>query len=194
MHRILTLAGALVGVTALLGAALSVAAPAEKRSGVDKGGMLSAFHPTHVSGPDKKTNTCPVCKYPSNPAIQVWMNNDDPKNVGALVEALEKMARTHADKRLKVFVVFLPTNGESPGTMEARLSKLASQKRIEHVALTYLPSLKDEAISDYEINTDAKVKNTLFVYKNRRVDTKFVNFVADAKGLEALNAALKRVL
>ena len=71
---------------------------------------------------------------------------------------------------------------------------MAAQEKLQNVALVYLPGPTDEAVKDYEINTDAKVKNTVFVYKSRKVKAKFVNFVADKKGTDTLETAIKGVL
>ena len=126
--------------------------------------------------------------------MQAWINSDDSKNVAALVATLEKAAKENASKRLKAFVVFINPAKESAEIMEKRLAKLATSEKVEIVALTYLPGPSDEAVSAYRINTDPKVKNTIFVYKNRTVDTKFVNFTADAKGLQELHSAIKKIL
>ena len=58
-------------------------------SGVKAGGSVSAFEPYHVTGVDRGTNTCPVCKYGAEPAAQVWVNADDSKNVASIARALE---------------------------------------------------------------------------------------------------------
>ncbi len=193
------LTGALAGVLALSGLGLSRAmAPAEKagglRSGVPIGGMLSAFDPRHVTGADKNTNTCPVCKYPTNPAVQVWINNDDEKNVTAIAEDLEKATQANADKKMKAFLIFINPDKVAGDAMTHRLTKLASETKVKNVVLAYLPGPDHPAVGEYQINTDPGVKNTVFVYRNRKVNTKFVNFVADKKGLEELNAAIKKVV
>ena len=46
----------LIGVTV----ATASHAVAPLRSGVEKGGYLAPFNPTHVAGPDKGTSMCPV--------------------------------------------------------------------------------------------------------------------------------------
>ena len=194
MRPIAKLSGALLGTLALTGAMLSLTLAAELKSGVDKGGMLSAYHPRHVSGPDKNTDTCPVCKYPTNPAVQVWVNTDDVKNVAAIAETLEKTARANADKKFKAFVVFMNPNKETPEAIEKQLQAMAKKDKLERVTLAYLSGPDDDAVKEYEINTAPQVKNTVFVYRNRKVETKFINLVADKKGQEALTSALQTVL
>ncbi len=195
MNRISQLsAAALAGTLAIAGASLSSALTGELNSGVEKGGMLSAFHPKHISGPDKKTSTCPVCKYPQNPAVQIWVNNDDPQNVETLVNTLEKSLKANSDKKMKAFVIYLNPTKKSAKTLTSDLEGVARKNKIERVSLAYLASPKDDAIKEYKINTDAKIKNTVFVYKEREVKSKFVNLVADEKGLEELNSAISEVL
>jgi protocatechuate 3,4-dioxygenase beta subunit len=186
--------GVFAGAVALVGAALSLALADEVKSGVAKGEMLSAYHPTHVTGPDKNTDTCPVCKYPFNPGVQVWVNDDSAQNVEKIVSVLEKAATKHADKKLKAFVVFINPKAEPSSAMKTRLASLAEKEKVANVSLVYLPGPKNEAVSEYQINTDPKVKNTIFVYKARKVDTKFVNFVADENGIKSLKSAIKNVL
>jgi protocatechuate 3,4-dioxygenase beta subunit len=193
------LSGALVGVLALGGLGLSRAmSPAEKagglKSGVDKGALLAAFHPTHVTGADRNTDTCPVCNYPTNPAVQVWINKDDTKNIVTIAETLEKATTANADKKMKAFIVFINPDKASKAEMTQRLDKLAGEAKLKNVALVYLPGPNDEAVGEYHINTNPSIKNTVFVYKARQVDTKFINFVANKQGQEALNAAIKTVV
>ena len=190
----LFLTGALAATLTVGGLAMSLANSPEPKSGVAVGGMLSAYHPKHVSGADKQTDTCPVCKYPTNPAVQVWVNTDDPKNVEQIAETLEKVAKANADKKFKAFVVFINPNKEQDGKFGKQLTALAAKDKLQNVALAYLPGPDAEAVKEYEINTDPSVKNTVFVYKERKVNAKFVNLTADKKGTDTLQAAIKDVL
>ena len=195
MRRINSLlTGALAATLTLSGLTLSLAKPGDAKSGVPVGGVLSAFTPHHVSGADKQTDTCPVCKYPFNPAVQVWVNTDDPKNVAQIADTLEKVAKANANKKFKAFVVFINPNKQAGDKLGKQLEGIASKENLQNVALVYLPGPSDEAVKDYEINTDAKVKNTVFVYKSRKVNAKFVNLVADKKGVDTLETAIKGVL
>lgn len=45
----------------------------------------------------------------------------------------------------------------------------------------------------YKVNLDPEVKNTIIVYRNKKVTAKFVNLKADEKGLSELKAALEAV-
>lgn len=185
-------------ILALLGsltlAAMALAGPEAPTSGVGKGAALPAYNPSHVTGPDKGTSTCPVCKYPRNPAVQVWINNDDEKNVVALASELEKIAKANASAKFKAFVVYLNPDRESADRISARLQNLGNKLKLEQVSLVYLPGPDHPAVKGYGINVDPSVRNTVFVYKERTVESKFVNLKADEKGLAALREAVAKVI
>ena len=185
--------GVLAGTLAILGGAASLAFAPKVNSGVEAGETLSAFQPHHVTGANKNSDTCPVCMYPQNPAVQVWINGDDEKNVRALVRNLEQETIANKAKKFKAFVVFINPQRQSAHVMNAKLAKIGAEEKLKNVALAYLLGPKDTAVTDYKINTAETVKNTVFVYRARKVATKFVNFTADAADLKALDAAISQV-
>ncbi len=193
MRHFKTGVGAIAGTLAILGGAASLAFSPKTVSGVEKGETLSAFQPHHVTGADKNSDTCPVCSYPKNPAVQVWVNGDDEQNVRAVVRNLERETVANKAKKFKAFVVFINPRHESAAVMNAKLAKLGAEEKIKNVALAYLSGPADPAIADYKINTDATVRNTVFVYRARKVAAKFVNFTADASDLKTLDAAIAQV-
>jgi len=159
------------------------------KSGPEVGAMVFAFEPTHVTGPDAGTDTCPVCKYGNTPAVQVWVHGDSASNVAKIVKVLE--AKTAANPAgLKAFVVEV-IDKSATKTTEKQLKGLAKSAAAKHVALTYVAK-DNSAVSDYEINLGTQVKNTVFVYRNRKVIAKWVNLTADAKGTAALDAAVTK--
>ena len=186
-------AGAIAGTLAILGGAASLAFAPKLNSGVEAGETLSAFQPHHVTGANKNSDTCPVCMYPQNPAVQVWVNGDDEKNVRALVRNLEQETTANKAKKFKAFVVFINPQRQSASVMNAKLAKIGAEEKLKNVALAYLPGPTDPAVTDYKINTAETVKNTVFVYRARKVATKFVNFTADAADLKTLDAAISQV-
>lgn len=183
---------AIVGVAAFAVSAIS--APEGPTSGVNLGAKLPAYSPTHVTGPDKGTATCPVCKYPRNPAVQVWVNTDNDKNVAALATALEQAAAQHADAKFKAFVVFVNRDKVEGEKLQTRLQELGRRLKLTNVSLVYLNGPENVAVKGYGINTDPAVRNTIFVYRNRTVHSKFVNMKADDKGVAALQTAIEQVL
>lgn len=171
-------------------------------SGLNVGDMLPAYDPKHVTGADKNTKTCPVCKYGPLPAVQVWLSNDKSDAAVAIAKTLEaEMISANKDSlKLKAFMVFTqggsdPANNccATPDILEATLSKLAETNGIKNVALAWLPS-DAEAFKAYKINRDPAVENTVFVYKGRKVIAKFVNMKGKKKDLANLQAAVQKIL
>lgn len=194
MRAIRSAFGGLLLAAALLPASAETPKTAPLASGIDRGGMLPAYHPVHVAGPDRDTKTCPVCKYGARPAVQVWVNTDDLKNVAGIVASLETAVAAHKDRELKAFVTFFNHRGQSTEEFEQSLRQMAEKHGVKNVAIAYLPGgPKDPAVKGHKINTDEAVRNTVFVYRDRKVAARFVNLTADEKGLEQLQAAIKQV-
>lgn len=155
-------------------------------SGLKVGEMTSAFEPTHVAGPDKGTETCPVCKYGNAPAVQIWHKGDTDENIVAMINHLETKV-VNSKKDLKAFTIRLSECEKCvEGTVE-----MSKKLKATHVGVTYLP-ITDPGVELYKINTEPAVKNTVMVYKNRKVVATFVNLKADEAGFKQLDAALAK--
>ncbi len=126
--------------------------------------------------------------------MQVWINADDPKNVAAIGEALEKAVKANQSKQLKGFLIFIKPNGRSVQSLSSDMKNLAADKKLDGLGLAYVSGPRDEGVSLYKINTDEKVKNTIFVYRDKTLAAKLVNLLADDKGLAALDSAIQQVL
>lgn len=177
----------LLGITALAAMAVPVFALAPATSGLAVGESVTPFHPMHVSGPDAGTDTCPPCKYGNRPAVQVWANMDDAANLQAIAKNLSGKVASSKNE-LKAFVINLTHCDKCiDGT-----KSMAAKSKLDNIAFTYLPS-DSEFVKNYKVNTESEVKNTVFVYKNKKVVAKFVNLKADEKGLKELNAAIAKI-
>ncbi|GAB4469799.1 MAG: hypothetical protein OHK0029_42490 [Armatimonadaceae bacterium] len=178
--------------TFLIGAvAAAVAIPAFAAgvtSGLKPGQSVSPFHPKHLAGPLAGTDKCFPCTFQNRPQVQVWVNGDDAKNVTTIASNLSKAMKTHSDKEFKALVVFLTTPQNATKT-EALVKAAAKMPETKGVGMAILDS-KDEAVSNYKVNTSADVKNTVFVYKDWKVANTFVNLKADNKGIGELNQAI----
>jgi hypothetical protein len=173
---------------AILGLALIAGVGAN--SGLDKGELVTPFHPTHVTGAHKGTDACPPCTYGMLPQIQVWVNKDNGKNVEKIVKTLDEAMVANKDKKLKAFVIFVDKDGAKH---EAEIASIAENQKAKDVMLAHI-SPDNEAVSAYKVNTSADVKNTVMLYRNRAVTAKHVNFVADEKGLATLKADISELL
>ena len=119
--------------------------------------------------------------------MQVWINTDDMATAASIGELLQKAVDDHSQKQFKGFLIFI----NAPA---ADIEKLASDKKLERIGLARLTGgTSDSAIASYQINTGSNIKNTVFVYKNRKVAEKFVNLSADKDGLAKLQAAIDKV-
>lgn len=186
MFRKLTLSSLLVAAVAL-----PVLAFNNTNSGLNVGEVVTPFHPKHVAGPDKGTDTCPPCKYGSRPAVQVWVNGDEFRNVKAIAKAVSSAVDSKKDAQFKGFVVFV-VDKEMAGAWATRLEKMAEIEKLTNIGITVLEK-GNEAIANYKVNTDAEVKNTIFLYKDKKVSQKFVNLKADEAGMADLSKAIEQI-
>jgi protocatechuate 3,4-dioxygenase beta subunit len=188
------LVAALGTMLAVIGLTVGVALAHPPESGVPVGEMLLSIRPRHVSGPDRGTNVCPLCQYPDNPAVQVWVNGDDERNVAAIAAALDAQVGEKPAARLKAFVVYANAARQPDDQLLARLEPVAARSGLKRVAFVFITSGDLVAVRDNSINVDPAVRNTVFVYKQRKVAAKFVNLTADSRGLAALRAAVSAIV
>lgn len=164
------------------------------RSGLQPGEMANAFDPHHITGPEKGTDTCMVCKYPFNPTVAVWVTGDTNANLGPIAKRLEShIAKLNASRgprdQFKAFFVFVEKSGKAPSS---RLSALAQTNGLRNVSLTWIPA-NNPAVKDYKINMGASTKNTVIVYDDRKVSANFVNLKGDTASLAKLDRAIAGV-
>lgn len=161
-------------------------------SGLAAGAYAPDFDPTHVWGPDKGTNTCPVCKYGPIPAVQVWVNGDDWNNVARIASTLETATNKFGADKFKSFAIYMNPEKKSGADAEGKLVEFAKRAKLNNVAVTYIPNPTDpQTAGKYQVNPEAK--NTVFVYSGRRIMSNFVNLTADKAGLDKLNSAISAI-
>jgi len=175
---------------ATLVAALSISVMAftgGAESGLKVGEFVTAFHPHHITGPHKGTDTCPPCTYGVLPAVQVWVNGDDLKNVEAITKLLNDRVGNWEKSKFKAFVIVVA----SPDKKAAAIKEIETiaAKTSSKIPIAWIEKNND-AIGAYKVNTNAVVKNTILVYKDMKVSAKFTNLTANEKGLADLNAAI----
>ena len=161
-------------------------------SGPAVGTEAPAFDPWHVAGPDKGSHACPMCKYGKGQGILAWVNTASLDEVATLTARLEKEMRDRGEGRLRAFVIYMNPDRLPRPEVEKRLADIASRVDVKKVALTWVPSPTDDATAAlYDINPDPRVKNTMIVYRKRRVVGKFVNLPMTPAGLDQLVAAVE---
>lgn len=185
LKKTLIAVGALAGLATVGIAASGFTAGVD--SGLKTGEMVTPFHPMHVAGPDKGTDTCPPCKYGNRPAVQIWVNQDSEENIAGLAKHLNKQV-ANSDEDLKGFMIML-TKCEACVDASKMFAGKAEKMGMKNIGIAHL-SNQDKAVKNYKVNIDSEVKNTVFVYVNRKVVKKFVNLKADEAGLAQLDAAI----
>lgn len=155
-------------------------------SGLKVGEGVTPFHPTHLAGPDKGTDNCPPCTYGNRPAVQVWVNGDTEANITGIQKALSTAVTTYKTSELKGFVIMLTHCDHCVDNAKM----MASKTPYTNIALATLPTT-DEAVNNYKISVDDTVRNTVIVYRNKKVVANFVNLEANPKGIAMLNEAIK---
>ena len=156
-----------------------------QNSGLAVGEGAPAFGPYHVSGRDKGTKTCPMCKYGAKTdGLMIWIN-DDLKNYEKMLSFLEAQYFTKNANQWKTFIVFMNPKQESESLLKQKLGDYTKKLDLKNVAFTFIHSPTDaETAGVYEINP--KVQNTIFAYKKRVITKKFVNFDTDKENFSAL--------
>ncbi len=158
---------------------------AAQNSGLVIGADAPAFDPYHVSGKDKGTKTCPMCKYGTRTdGLIIWIN-DDLQNYEKMLSFLEAQYLTKNANNWKTFIVFMNPRHESETLLKQKLGDYTRKLDLKNVAFTFIHSPTDaETAGVYEINP--KVKNTIFAYKKRVITKKIINFDTGKEDFSAL--------
>ncbi len=178
----------LIGLAVVIVAIPVVAlAPKSVTSGLEVGEVVTPFHPNHVSGPHKGTDACPPCTYGNRPQVQIWVHGDKVADVMKFAQVLDK--KMAADDQFKGFVIFLTADEANVGRTLAADAKKANLERVSLATL----AKTSEYVKNYKMSLAPEVKNTILVYKDKKVATKFVNLKADEQGLASLRAAVNKI-
>src|SRR5687767_9236616 len=123
-------------------------------SGLNVGENVTPFHPKHIAGPDKGTDTCPPCKYGAVPAVQAWISpSEKPETVLALAQTLSANVEAHKAANLKGFMIMLTMCAGCEG----RAAKFAEKSKLENIGIATL-AFEDKAIKNYKVSLEKDVK------------------------------------
>ena len=168
--------------------------PKDLASGPAIGSEAPAFDPQHVTGPDKGSHTCPMCKYGFLTGALIWVNTEDLATVAPIAARLERAITEKGAAHVRAFVIYMNPTGAPAKEVESRLAAFAREAALSQVAVAYVPGPTDGKTSAlYAINPDPRVKNTVLVYRKRRVRDKFINLGSDGASLERLMTSLEKV-
>jgi hypothetical protein len=160
-----------------------------KDSGLNVGETVTPFHPTHVAGPDKGTTKCPPCTYGNRPAVQVWFHEEEQATAEGILLAMHEAVNKHKAKEFKAFGIFV---AECEGCL-AKVKNITDKMKYQDVGVATVLH-ENPAIEAYKINVEPTVKNTVLVYKDKKVVAKLVNIKADKEGIANLNAVIEKAL
>ena len=123
------------------------------------------------------------------PQVQILVHLDPEDNAASLAVKLQDLIRKVRQGGAKAygFVIWTDPNAKD------KIAKLAEDKKIEDIALCYLPDKqRDNYLRLLKIEPSEKLRNVIFVYRNKRLTHKFVNL--DAKDFAKVEEAMKAVI
>ncbi len=182
----------LIGGIAAIGAiAVAMTGGGDSEHGLKPGERVTPFNPTHIVGPLAGTTNCFPCTFQKRPQVQVWINGDSQANVDAIAKDLQKAMDQHKGSEFKALIVYV-----APKDKHAEIAKMIKSKAErtgkDAVDMAVIDPGND-ALDAYKIALSKGVKNTVYVYKDWEVKQTMVNFKADSKGLDSLNAAIGKI-
>lgn len=161
-------------------------------SGRNIGEDVFSFTPYHAWGPDRGTNTCPVCKYGRYHGILYFVgNNPNWNDIKAWLLYLERESFKR-EQYLKAYFIYGGNTGEKKSTIINRLELLGKQLNLRRVALTTIPSFSDKA-SEINLNKiNPQVENTFIIYKQSNIVSKFIGLKPSQESFGMVSKALDR--
>lgn len=161
-------------------------------SGLNIGEDQPSFMPFHAYGPDKGTQTCPVCQYGRFHGILYFVgNHPDWPEVKKWLSYLEQESRKR-EKYLKVYFVYGNALAYTRKARENELEQLGKELRIQNTALTFVPSFSDTASETHLNRINPEADNTFIIYKHRGIVDKYVNLEATAENFGLISKSLDR--
>jgi len=162
----------------------------DMQSGLNIGEDQPSFRPFHAFGPDKGTQTCPVCKYGRYHGI-IYFVGDAPD--WTAIKTWLQFLEQESEKRknyLKVYFVYAESKNYSKIKRQAQLEKLGNELQLKNTALTFMPSFYDEKTEANLNKINPKAENTFVIYKHRGIVDKYVNLKPTPENFKMLSKAL----
>ena len=162
----------------------------EMTSGKNVGEDVFSFTPFHAWGPDKGTQTCPICKYGwYNGVLYFVGNKPDWNDVKQWLTFLETESQRRA-KYLKVYFVYGNETGYTKGGREAELARLGTELKLEKIALTFVTSFSDEDSEVHLNKINPDVDNTFIIYKRGKVIGNYINLKPGKQSFDLISRQL----
>ena len=150
-------------------------APEKKTSGLSIGEDSPSFTPFHAWGPDRGSIACPVCKYGKNYGILYFVGNKPNwSEIQKWLIQLEKESVRFSEV-LKVYFVYGSEQQYSKAKRLQQLEAIGEKLGIRYLALTFVPSFRDQK-SEVNLNKiNSEISNTFIVYKNRAIIDRYTD-------------------
>jgi protocatechuate 3,4-dioxygenase beta subunit len=153
---------------------------AKYKSGLSAGEYCPAFDPQFVSGPDKGKRKCPMCSYGFGQGVLMFWNNRDLNQMWTLLRNLDNKIAENGFDKLRAFAIYTNTEKANLNVVERRLTDGSIQHKIQYCGLSFIPILAEsDYVKAYKLNNNSAIKNTIFIYRKRKVVNKFVNYESD---------------
>lgn len=162
------------------------------QSGLSIGEEQPSFTPYHAFGPDKGTQTCPVCKYGRYHGIVYFVgNNLDEPGIKSWLKFLEQESERRK-KYLKVYFVYGNDKNYNKKERQKQLEKLGNALQLKNTALTFVPSFSDKETEANLNKINPKIENTFIIYKHRSIVDKYINLKPTDENFRMLAQALDK--
>ncbi len=161
-------------------------------SGLNIGEDQPSFIPFHAFGPDKGTQTCPVCKYGRYHGIIYFVGkNPNWKEIKTWLQFLEQESEERK-KYLKVYFVYGDEKNYNKSERQRQLEELGNKLNLKNTALTFVPSFSDEETEVNLNKINPKVENTFIIYKHRSIVDKYIDLKPTNENFKSLSSSLSR--
>jgi protocatechuate 3,4-dioxygenase, beta subunit len=161
-------------------------------SGLSIGEDQPSFVPYHAYGPEKGTQTCPVCKYGRYHGIVYFVgNNPNWPEIRVWLKFLEQES-TFRQSYLKAYFVYGNDKAYKKEARQNELEKVGKEWSIKNTALTFVPSFSDIMTEASLNNINPEVENTFIIYKHRTIIEKYINLKPTTENFKKLKETLNK--
>jgi protocatechuate 3,4-dioxygenase beta subunit len=160
------------------------------RSGKNIGEDVVSFTPYHAWGPDKGTQTCPICKYGRYHGLLYFVGNTPHwDKIEKWLVFLEKESAKRK-QYLKTYFIYGNEADYSKTGRSQELEALGKKLALQHVALTFVPSFHDEGTEVYLNKIDPNVESTMLLYRNSNIIDKFIDLEPNDANFKSISKRL----
>ncbi|MCY7293371.1 MAG: hypothetical protein LH615_14425 [Ferruginibacter sp.] len=164
----------------------------EKQSGLNIGEDQPSFIPFHAYGPDKGTQTCPVCKYGRYHGLVYFVgNNPNWVEVKKWLTFFEHES-TIRQKYLKAYFVYGGQKSYSKEARQRELEQLGKELNIKNIALTFVPDFFDTKTEAYLNKINPDVENTIVIYRHRSIIDKYIELKPTTENFRFISETLNK--